>query len=229
MKEMITTIINKCDTCLRSKYERHPYDVRFQGPLLAKRPFDVIHIDTFSFQGSKFLTIIDLFSRYAQAYKIKDGTGLTVLNKLRHFFGHHNYPRKLVCDEGREFKNRTFEEFCKLHKIELHFTTVNNPNSNSPIERFHSTIIEKLRTLRIKNPHDLPCTLMTSAILIYNQSIHSSTGYSPFHLLYGPYEKLADFDVDMTIIEQYNQKRKQEIFFVHIFDFLPEVMLMFSY
>ena len=211
MRETITKIINTCETCLQAKYERHPYKVPFSGPLLAKRPFEIIHIDTFSFQNSKFLTIIDLFTRYAQAYLLKDGTGLTVLNKLRHYIAHHNIPGKIVCDEGREFKNKTFEEFCKFNKINLHFTTVNNPNSNSPVERFHSTLIEKLRIIKIKNPKDLPSNLVITAVTIYNQSVHTATGYTPFELLYGPYDRSIDLDLDLTIFERYNDKRKQEI------------------
>lgn len=211
MKQTITEIINPCELCLQAKYDRQPYKIKFSGPLLAKRPFEVLHIDSFSFQNSKFLTIVDLFSRYGQAYWLKDGTSITALNKLRHYFTHHNVPSKIVCDEGREFQNNVFKEFCKMNKIELHFTTVNNPNSNAPVERFHSTILEKLRILKLKNPNEQPCNLMISAVLIYNQSIHSSTGFSPFHLLYGPYEKLPQFDLDMTVYEQYNEKRKREI------------------
>ena len=196
---------------MQSKYERHPYKLKFSGPLLAKRPFDILHIDTFYFQNSTFVTITDLFSRYAQAYLVKDGTSLSILSKIRHFFAHHNIPAKIICDEGKEFKNKTFQEFCKINKIELHFTTVNNPNSNSPVERLHSTLLEKLRVLRIKNPNDLPSNLMISAICIYNQSIHTATGFAPFHLLYGPYERLIEFDIEMPVFEEYNQKRKQEI------------------
>lgn len=208
---VITETINKCELCLQSKYERHPYQLKMSGPLLSQRPFHIIHIDTFSFSNSKFLTIVDLFSRYGQAYHIKDGTGLTVLGKLRHYLCHHNIPQKIVCDEGKEFQNNTFKEFCKLNKIELHFTTVNNLSSNSPVERFHSTIIEKLRILKQENPNETPENLMISAVLIYNQSIHSTTGYSPFHLLYGPYERLPSLHLDLTIYEQYNEKRKQEL------------------
>ena len=211
MMNTITEMINSCEVCLQSKYERHPYNPKLQGPLLAKRPFDIVHIDTFTFQNSKFLTIIDLFSRYAQAYLLRDGTALTILNKLRHYISHHNIPQKLVCDKGREFDNKTFIEFCKLHKIDLHFTTVDNPNSNSPVERFHSTLLEKLRILKIKNPGELPSNLVISAILIYNQAIHSSTGFSPFHLLYGPYDRLIEFDLDLTIFERYNEKRREEL------------------
>ncbi len=61
---------------------------------------------------------------------------------------------------------------------------------------------------------------MISAVLIYNQSISSSTGYSPFHLLYGPYDRKIEFDLDMTVLEQYNEKRKQDIlsFYDHIYN-----------
>lgn len=211
MKDMIVHEINTCDLCLQAKYERNPYNVKLGGPLLAKKPFDTIHLDTFTFQNCKFLTIIDSFSKYAQAYYVKDGTGITILNKLRHYFSHHNYPKRIVCDEGREFFNRTLKEYCNMHKIELHFTTVNNPNSNSPIERLHSTLVEKLRILRLKNPKETPQNQMITAILIYNQSIHSATGFTPFSLLYGPYEHENDFDVNLTIYEEYNNRRKQEL------------------
>jgi hypothetical protein len=135
------------------------------------------------------------------------------LNKLRHYFAHHNYPTKIVCDEGKEFKNSVFQEFCKLFKINFHFTTNYNPSSNSPIERVHSTLLEKLRTLKIENPNESPQNLMISAVLIYNQSIHSTTGYTPFSLLYGPYENLNahEIDLDKTIYETYNDKRKSEL------------------
>lgn len=211
IKETVTKVVNTCQLCLRAKYERNPYVLKFQGPLLAKRPFDIVHIDTFSFENSKFLTIIDLFSRYAQAYLVKGANAVNVLDKLRHYMSHHNIPQKIVCDEGSEFKNCTFEEFCNLNKIQLHYTTVNNPKSNSPIERFHSTLVEKLRILKLKNPREQPSSLVISAILIYNQTIHSSTGYSPFHLLYGPYDRLIELDRDLTLYENYNEKRKQEL------------------
>lgn len=134
MRVKINKIINECETCLISKYERNPYKTPFLGPMLAKRPFEVIHIDTFSFESNKFLTLIDLFSKYTQAYHVQDLTGITILNKLRHYFAHHGYPTKIVCDEGKEFKNHVLEEQCKLFKINLHYTTNYNSNSNSPIE-----------------------------------------------------------------------------------------------
>lgn len=213
MQTTISKVINECETCKLSKYERNPYKTPQLGPLLATKPFEVIHIDTFSFDNAKFLTIIDLFSKYAQAYHVNDLTGISVLNKLRHFFAHHNFPTRIVCDEGKEFKNNVVQEYCKLFKIDLHFTTNYNPNSNSPIERFHSTILEKLRITKQKNSTDTPQDLMITSILIYNQTIHSATGFTPFTLLYGPYDKINAHEIDLglTIYQEFNNKRKNEI------------------
>lgn len=211
MQTTISNFINQCEICLKNKYERHPYKLPQLGPLLGQKPFDIIHIDLFHCNKNYYLTIVDSFSKYAQCYKISDKTSVSILSKLRHYFSHHNYPKKIVCDNGTEFNSAVIKEFMKLHKIEIHFTTVNNSSSNSPVERFHSTLIEKLRTLREQNPEDPLDDTFTHAILIYNQSIHSATNFSPFSILYGPYAEEIHFDFDLPVYETYNQRHKDEL------------------
>ncbi|KAK9680889.1 hypothetical protein QE152_g38751 [Popillia japonica] len=59
---------------------------------------------------------------------------------------------------------------------------------------------------------------MITAVLTYNQSVHSTTGYTPFSLLYGPYDDLNahELNLDMTVYDNYNEKnyslfRKDEL------------------
>jgi len=210
---IITNYINKCDICLRIKYERRPYNPPFLGPLVAKRPFEHIFLDLFSVEKQSFLTIIDLFSKYAQAYAIDSKDSITIINKLRHYFSHHNIPSKITCDSGNEFNNETLKEFCALFKINLHITTIKNPNSLSPLERLHGTLKERLSTLRLIHKKDSIKDMMITAILIYNQSVHSATGFTPFSLLYGPYDNLNthELDLNLNIYQQYNLHRKREL------------------
>lgn len=219
LRDSITHLINNCEICLQSKYERHPYKIAYEGPLLSEKPFKTLHLDLFQFSNCQFLTIIDSFSKYAQAYFVPDKNAVTILSKLRHYFAHHNTPQRIVSDQGREFQNNLFKEFCQLFGIEIHYTTPGNSSSNSPVERLHSTLLEKLRVLKTQNPDETPQNLMTSAILIYNQSIHSTTGHSPFSILYGPYLNEPNLNNDLTLFEQYNEKRKKELlpFYDHVY------------
>lgn len=208
MRKTISNYINKCETCLSSKYERHPYKVPLQGPIITTKPFERIHIDTLIMQGHKFLTLIDHFTKYAQAYSIPDRNATTIVSKLSHYCSHHGFPKEIVCDTASEFTGEVMKDFCKIHNIILHKTTSENPNSNAPVERLHSTLVEKMKVLR-DSPNSV-VDKMAEIITVYNQSIHSTTGKSPFFLLY-PLKRDDELIQNSHIYEQYIQDRLNEM------------------
>lgn len=208
MIDDITLYINSCEICQKSKYERHPNKIIFQNTPIGNKPFDLIYIDTFKISNQTFLTIIDSFSRYAQAYPILLNS-IDLLNAILIFISHFGIPRQITSDGGSEFHNHALIEFCKKHKIKLHFTTIYNPNSNSPVERFHSTISEDLRILKLTNPAENIKVLMSYAIIGYNNSYHSSTKYTPFQIVKGDDDKQTPFDLsDDRIVTQYVQNHQ---------------------
>ena len=121
-------------------------------------------------------------------------------------------PYKITTDCGGECKNNLLEDFCKLHKIELHYTTPKNSNSNSPVERFHSTIAEEIRCLKLDKPREEVNTLMNHAIIGYNNAIHSVTGYTPFEVIKGHINTGNPFELsDKNIITDYIQNHKDKV------------------
>ncbi|KAK9744266.1 hypothetical protein QE152_g7897 [Popillia japonica] len=72
--------------------------------------------------------------------------------------------------------------------------------------------MEKIRAEKLQNKDAIPQNLMTTAILTYNQSVQSTTGYGPFSLLYGPYKYVNahELHLDMVMYDKYNEKRKNE-------------------
>ena len=119
----IENYVNNCDTCLKNKYDRNPPVIKFNLTPTSSKPFEHIHIDTFKIWNENYLTIIDSFSRYGQAYPLKSLTGPMVIENILNFISHHGLPQKITADSGTEFKNKEIEDFCKIYKIELHYKT----------------------------------------------------------------------------------------------------------
>nr|CAH7758013.1 unnamed protein product [Callosobruchus chinensis] len=217
MQKMVTEYINNCNLCQTAKYDRQPPKIKFSLTPTPKQPLELLYLDTFRFSNAKFLTIIDVFSKYAQAYILEPiCTASTIYEGLLTFINHHGIPQSITCDSGTEYKNSIITDFCKLHKIQIHFATPNNSNSSSPINRFHSTLLEMLRILRLKYPKLSPKELMQQAILAYNSTIHSVTKQRPFDLINGRLDALDPFDLsDEVILNQYIIDRKERLKFLY--------------
>lgn len=152
--------------------------------------------------------------RYGQAYPIDGATAVNVVKSLLKFITHHGVPHMIVSDSGTEFKNGLVKEFVDTHKILLiHYATPDNPSSNGMIERFHSTLIEHLRTLRekYKNSFDIQ-EHMPYAILAYNSSIHSTTKQKPIEILNGHLDTQDPFDVDVNrmLLNNYTEQHREK-------------------
>lgn len=68
--------------------------------------------------------------------------------------------------------------------ISWHTNTAGHPQGRGVIERFHSTLGEHLRIYH-EDAGLSPEEAMPKAVMAYNHSIHSSTGFSPFEMLFG--------------------------------------------
>lgn len=211
MTTVVTEVINNCSTCQINKYERRPNKQELQVTPVPTKPFEIVHMDTFQIKGQKFLTIIDTFSKYAQAYPLESVTGISVINSLTIWMTHHNLPINITVDQGTEFKNLPLKEYAALHKINLHFTSVNNPQSNGAIERFHSTITEHIRLLQEKHKQSTITELMLFAVLAYNSSIHSATDKKPFEIINGHLDNRDPFDLNLEkqCLQNYINRHKE--------------------
>lgn len=185
MKKTIENFINNCRTCKTFKYDRKHYDIPINVTPTPCKPFEHLHIDTFSYKKSLFLTIIDSFSKLAQVYPITAKNPLEISKGLINYFSHYGTPTQITSDQGKEFANKIVKDLLASHKIEIHFTTPKNPQSNAPIERFHSTLIEHLKLLENQYPNDNLETVVKYAVIAYNSSIHSATGLTPYDLTFG--------------------------------------------
>lgn len=185
MNKDIEDFVATCEICKTSKYDRRPPKLKHLPIPMGSKPFEHLHIDIFKIAKEPYLTLLDNFSRYGQAYPLTATTRAEIIEKINQYMNHHGKPLKISVDSGTEFKNRDLQDFYQLHQIELHFTTTKNSSSTSPVERFHSTLIELFRCLQAEHKRRNPRQIMTGAVLAYNNSIHSVTKYTPLQVIKG--------------------------------------------
>ena len=121
------------------------------------------------------LVLADYFSKWAEAYALKDHTAPTVADVLvKQFVSRFGVPRSLHSDQGREFKSDLIAHLCKLLHIHKTRTVPFNPKSDGLVERDNRTIKQMLTTMvnEVRNDWDdhLPYIMMA-----YRASVHEVT------------------------------------------------------
>ena len=142
------------------------------------------------------LVIVDHFSRFAQAYATRNKSSATVAKKLfDDFVPRFGIPGRLLSDQGREFENRTIQGMNDLLGISKSRTTPYHPQTNGACERMNQTLLKMLRSLPETGKKRWPDRL-NKLIHAYNCCPHSSTGFSPFYLMFGREPRLP---IDMLV------------------------------
>lgn len=181
LDKKLKIFINSCDTCKTSKYDRKPPNL-IRKSNFGQTPFEKIHIDIFFLKGSKFLTIVDSFSKFANAIPIQTRTIIDLKTAITEHIRHFGRPATIVSDQEPAFRSIDFIGFLADLGIEIHFAS--SSNTNGIVERFHSTLIEIYRTNKTKfNEHNL-IEQINIMIDIYNNTFHDATQQKPRDLIF---------------------------------------------
>jgi len=136
--------------------------------------------------GNRYILVVaDYFTRWSEAYPIPNQEAATVARKLTdEFFFRYSVPEQLHSDQGRNFESQVIGEVCKLLGVDKTRTTPYHPQSDGLVERFNRTLLDMLATASQERPFDWEDHLRRLC-MAYNSSVHSTTGYTPFYLMYG--------------------------------------------
>ena len=136
--------------------------------------------------GNNYILVIaDYFTRWTEAYPIPNQEATTIARKLTdELFFRYSVPEQLHSDQGCQFESELIAEVRKLLKVSKFRTTPYHPQSDGLVERYNRTLLNMLSTSATKRTFSREDNLRILCTA-YNTSIHPTTGYTPFYLMFG--------------------------------------------
>ena len=214
MTEDIERHIKECEICRKAKYrttKRTQFHVASDIP---EWPWHTIHIDfktglpQTSRRNNGFILVVDkLTKRMHLSPCRKDITARQTGDVLfQEIIRHHGVPVKIISDRDPRFTSGYWKDVWSAVFTKLNMSTARHPQTDAQAERGIKTIVEMLRCFCLENPSDWDEKIFACEYA-YNDSIHPSTGYTPFQLDMGRHpntpiallmKKFSDVRIDHT-------------------------------
>ena len=95
----------------------------------------------------KFLVVaIDYFTKWVEAEPL----AVIIEAKIQHFFWKNivcrfGFPRVIISDNGRQFDNNKFWDFCRELGIKNHYSSPGHPQANGQTEVINRTLLKLIK------------------------------------------------------------------------------------
>ena len=199
----IKNYVNSCDVC--SSFNNRYLNEQELQIIKSEYPWQVLVMD---FEGplpltqssNKYLLIItDHFTNYIEAFPVDEITSkVTAKILFNNIFCKYGSPEKIISDRGTHFTANVIVDLCQMMKTQKEYSSSYHPQTNGKVERFNRTILSMLAKY-CGEYNDRWDVFINQLVFAYNTSKNSSTGESPYCMLFGREAKTP-----MDVITQSN-------------------------
>jgi len=179
-----------CDVCQRTIPRGRTKRVPLGTMPLSVVPFQRVAVDLVgplipaSARGHRYtLVLIDIATRYPEAVPLHRIDTSTVAEALWQIWTRVGVPERMLTDRGTQFTSEQME-VNRLLSIHGHTTTPYHAQCNGAVERFNGTLKTMIKRLCSDQPTEWD-RYLPAVLFAYREVPHSSSGFSPFELLYG--------------------------------------------
>lgn len=195
MAKDVSDYVHNCQRCQRANAKRHkPYGLLHPLPV-PDRPWQHVTMDFITdlppsrFAGLTFdaiLVIVDRFSKMAHYVPARmDWDGIDLAQAwIREVIRLHGTPESVLSDRGPVMRSKHWDTFHHYLNARRVLTSAFHPQTDGQTERQNQTLEQYLRIFCSLEQDDWAMWI-SLAEFAYNDSKHSSTGYTPYQVCFG--------------------------------------------
>ena len=182
-------LCKSCAECQKCSTRRGPRAPMVPLPIV-QEPFKRIAMDVVgplprSRSGNRFILVIcDYATRYPEAFALKSVDAEHVAEALVTLFSRVGMADEILTDQGTNFTSKLLAELYRLLHVKALRTSPYHPQTDGLVERFNRTLKSMLRKTTAEDGKDWDKAL-PYVLFAYREVPQSTTGFSPFELLYG--------------------------------------------
>lgn len=202
---MYTQVSNFCKSCEKCQLTagKGVAQAHLQPLPIIGTPFERIGMDIVgplekSSSGNRFILVLcDYATRYPEAFPLRSVKAKQIANCLLQLFSRVGVAKEILTDCGTNFMSKLLKQVYQLLGVKGIKTTPYHPQTDGLVERYNKTLKHMLRKFVSSTGSDLDQWL-PYLLFAYREVPQSSTGFSPFELLYGrqvrgPLDLLKDY------------------------------------
>ncbi|XP_058455232.1 uncharacterized protein LOC131432752 [Malaya genurostris] len=188
MRKDIENYVKQCSSCQKNKIGR-ANKIPMRITTTSSEPFEKLYMDIVVLPESEWgnrygLVMQDDLTRYLIVAPMENQESATVAQTfVNNYICKYGTPAELVTDNGTNFVSSLMKNVCKILKIKKITTSAYHPQANL-VERSNRELKTYLRQYVGNEPKTWD-QLLPFFSFEYNTTVNSSTGYTPFELLYG--------------------------------------------
>ena len=137
-------------------------------------------------QQLKFLVVgIDYFTKWVEVEALATITKKNVWSFVwKCIVCRFGIPRVLVSDNGKQFDNDSFRDFCSQLEIKNHYSSPTHPQANGQVKVTNRSLLKIIKT-RLEGAKGIWPEELPSILWAYRTIVRTPTGETPFWLTYG--------------------------------------------
>jgi hypothetical protein len=191
MRRYIAHYVRSCVLCQSRKSPSRKAVGPLQPIQPPQRPFENVGIDFLgplpeSENGNRHILVcVDYLTRFAETCAVRSANAKSVAKfYLERIVLRHGSPSVLISDRGKAFLSQVVKETLELCKTVHRRTTSYHPQCNGLTERFNHTLGDML-SMYVNSSHTNWDQVLPFVTYGYNTAVQTSTGFTPFRLVYG--------------------------------------------